>query len=83
MNECDERKKREQGMREQNRGRERNRKRVMTGEKRGPKEVVRGREGLRVKKRGSRGVVRVQGNEISICQRKKRERNKQKEKEEH
>lgn len=50
MNECDEREKREQRVREKNRGRERNRKRVMTGEKRGQKEVVRGREGLRAKK---------------------------------
>ncbi len=40
-------KKREQGVREQNRERQR----VMTGTKRGREEVVRGSEGLRAKKK--------------------------------
>lgn len=47
MNECDEREKREQGVREQNRERQR----VMTGKKRGREEVVRGGEGLRAQKK--------------------------------
>ena len=46
-------------------------------ERRGREVVIRGREGPRArrKKRGSKGVVRVQQNAISICWRKKRRSN--------
>ena len=62
-------------MKEKRESREQDRegKRVMTGKNRGQEEAVRGSEGLRAEKREVvRGVIRVQGNEISICWRKKR-----------
>lgn len=46
---------------------------MMAGKKKGHR-GSQGKRGVKGKKeRGSRGVVRVQGNEISICRRKKRE----------
>lgn len=54
VNERDEREKRDQGVREQNREREKG-KIVTTGKKKGQEEVGRESEGLRVKKREGAG----------------------------
>ena len=68
MNESDEREKREWGAREGNKG-EGEEMCADREKERGREEVERGGKGLRVRRRerGSRGVVRGQGNEISIC----------------